>query len=211
MDNELVDAHARALEAATALVETIVATDLNRPTPCRGWNLRDLIGHMIGQHRGFEKAVATGDAQPADFQVVPVTSDSLHDLWCDSVHRLRAALVVMDPGATVRLVEVDATGRFDRRSVLGIHLLDTAVHAWDIATTLGRPFRPDADVVELVAGVADRIPVGAARDVTKAFDQPRALGTTDDVWSSTLAHLGRATSLPASADGRRTVSSGAVW
>jgi uncharacterized protein (TIGR03086 family) len=210
-DDDMVHAHARALEAATALVETIVATDLDRPTPCVRWNLRDLIGHMIGQHLGFEKAVATGNAQLADFRPVSVTPDSVHDLWRDSVDRLGAVLAVMDPRATVRLVEIDATVRFDRRSVLGIQLLDTAVHAWDIATTLGRPFRPDADIVELVADVADRIPDGAARDVTKAFDQPKTLGTTDDLWSSTLARLGRTMSLPALAGGRRTVSSGAVW
>lgn len=210
-DEEVIRAHARALEAATAVFETISATDLDRPTPCARWNLRELIGHMIGQHLGFEKAVSTGDAQPDDFRPVPVTPDSMQGQWHNSVDRLRAAFATMGPDARVRLVEIDAIKRFDRRSAFGIQLLDTAVHAWDIATTLGRPFRPDHDIVELVAAVADRIPDGASRDVTRAFDQPSAHGATDDVWCSTLAHLGRARPPHALADTRRTVSSGAVW
>ena len=46
--------HRRALGAVTDLLADLTPADLDRPTPCAGWDLRMLLTHMTVQHRGFE-------------------------------------------------------------------------------------------------------------------------------------------------------------
>ena len=64
--------HGQALEDCGALLGRIV--DLSLPTPCEGWNLSALLGHMIGQNDGFAVAVRDGDADPGAFAPVGVVA-----------------------------------------------------------------------------------------------------------------------------------------
>ena len=57
------DLDRRALAVTADLVQAVSDDQLNRPTPCAQWTLRQLLGHMIGQHYGFAAAArgVTGD------------------------------------------------------------------------------------------------------------------------------------------------------
>jgi len=54
----LVDLDARVVRATVGLVSQAGPADLARPTPCAGWTLGDLIGHMTAQHYGWTAAAA---------------------------------------------------------------------------------------------------------------------------------------------------------
>jgi uncharacterized protein (TIGR03083 family) len=75
-DPDLIDAHARALRTSAAIVARAGVADLGRPTPCAGWDLSDLLAHMVGQNYGFASAVE-GDGDLAVFadRVVGAFSD----------------------------------------------------------------------------------------------------------------------------------------
>jgi uncharacterized protein (TIGR03083 family) len=45
--------HRIAVNASVDIVNAVTPGDLDRPTPCAGWNLSDLLTHMTVQHRGF--------------------------------------------------------------------------------------------------------------------------------------------------------------
>jgi len=183
--------HRRALDGVGALVTRIGPADLDRPTPCAGWDLRRLLAHMIGQNHGFA-AAAERDVGTEAFADRPV-GDDLVPAWTASADAVADALAAADAreGRTVLLAEFAEFGRIPARIVLGMHLLDTAVHGWDVATALGVPYRPDDDVVAVTLDQAERIPAGPARERPGAVFGPVVPGGSDDPWLRALRLLGR--------------------
>jgi len=53
---DLLDLDRRALAAAVDAVTAVTEADLTRATPCNGWDLGTLLGHMIAHNRGFTAA-----------------------------------------------------------------------------------------------------------------------------------------------------------
>jgi uncharacterized protein (TIGR03086 family) len=164
-------------------VATVRPADLGRPTPCAGWDLAALLAHMTGQNHGFAAALRGGTDVAAYVPVPGVAA------WSDSVADLLDA--VAHPGTeAVLLPEISTERRFPVPVVLGFHTLDTAVHAWDVATALGRTWRPDPELVATVLDQARLIPAGPARTADGAAFGP-VLEAEEDPWFSALALVGR--------------------
>src|SRR5690349_5317050 len=49
--------HRQATEAVQPVYRQIRRADLRRMTPCAGWDLQQLLRHMVGQDHGFAAAV----------------------------------------------------------------------------------------------------------------------------------------------------------
>jgi uncharacterized protein (TIGR03086 family) len=184
----MIELHDRALRQATKVIAEVSPADLDRPTPCVGWDLRALLAHCIGQNHGFAVAVAGGDAPASAFAPWPPERGA----WEDSAERVHTAFRAAAPDWPVRLVEFGPDARFPVATALGFHLLDTVVHTWDIATSLGLPFRPDDELLTVVAEGAKRVPTGTARERPGAAFGPVLGVEGDDLWAATLARLGRA-------------------
>ena len=60
LPTDLLTSHRVAILASFDVVNAITSSDLNRPTPCAGWDLADLLAHMTVQHRGFAAAARGG-------------------------------------------------------------------------------------------------------------------------------------------------------
>ncbi|MEI7057210.1 TIGR03086 family metal-binding protein [Nocardioides sp. CCNWLW239] len=181
---QMLAAYGRVLHDTTALASE--ADDLKVPTPCAGWDLADLFGHMVGQNLGFAAAVTDGDAPVAAYERVPVTADDVADRWDESARRARDAFGAADPEATVHLAEFGFTPTV--AVALSMQLLDAAVHAWDVATSLGRTYQPSDATVAFVLDLARQI--AATPGGTPVFAAP-----LDEVgiapWSDALRLLGR--------------------
>ena len=80
--------HRRALDAVTDLLAGLTPADLDRPSPCAGWDLRQLLAHMIGQNHGFADA-AESDVGVAAFADRPVDLDA-QKAWSESADRVAA-------------------------------------------------------------------------------------------------------------------------
>jgi uncharacterized protein (TIGR03086 family) len=183
--------HLRAIESATTVLARVTPTDLARPTPCTGWDLRTLIGHVIGQNHGFAEAVERGDAPVEAFAGRPPDPDRIEAAWRASSDRLTSAFASADADRQVRLVEISRDVTFPLATVVGFQLLDTVVHTWDVATALGEPFRPDDELVAATVAQAERVPGGPARTRSGAAFAPALTPSGDDGWSRALALLGR--------------------
>lgn len=177
--------HRAALHTADDFVGRITGADLARATPCAAWVLGDLLAHMVGQHLGFTAAVRDGDAPPAAYAPVPFSADG----WKASVATLLDTFATADLAARVVEVELSPTPLPVRRLVAA-QFLDTVVHTWDLARSLGEPYEPPAEVAELVAGLAAGIPDDDRRTAADAAFAP-ALPETGSTWESGLARLGR--------------------
>jgi len=183
--------HRRALDRVGELVSGIRSADLDRPTPCAGWDLRQLLAHMIGQNHGFADA-AEHDVGVEAFADRAVDGD-LHRAWADSASRVADALAAAAArdGHTVLLAEFSSRGRFPAGTVLGMHLLDTVVHSWDVATALDVPYRPDDELVAATLDLARPVPDGEFRERPRASFAPVVPGEPADPWLLTLHLLGR--------------------
>lgn len=161
--------------------------DLVRPTPCAAWDLAALLAHVVGQHRGFAAAARDGDAPDEAYAPVPFSPES----FTTSADVLLEAFAALDDGAEVREVELAPTP-LPAGVVVGAQLLDSAVHAWDVARALGRPYRPDDEVVDAVLAVARSVPDDERRERPgSAFARSLPPASADDAWVHVLTLLGR--------------------
>ncbi len=181
--------HRRALDRVGEVVARTTPADLPRPTPCAGWDLGRLLAHMIGQNHGFADA-AERDVGIEAFADRPVGDPA--GQWAASAARVGDALAAaVAADRSVLLAEFAAFGRIPAPVVLGMHLLDTVVHGWDVATALGRPYRPDDELVAATLDVARTIPTGKGRTQPGASFGPVVPGEPDDPWELALHLVGR--------------------
>jgi uncharacterized protein (TIGR03086 family) len=176
--------HGQALEDCGTLLGQVV--DLNLPTPCAGWDLSALSAHMIGQNDGFAAAVRDGDADLGSFAPVGVDLTTLVEIWFDSAAQLRTAFAAADPEAEINLAIVNA--RVSVETALRMHVLDSAVHAWDVAASIGVDYRPGDDMAVFVRDYARSFvrPSG-----TPGIFAPPLPDEADDAWRDGLRLVGR--------------------
>ncbi|MET9498096.1 TIGR03086 family metal-binding protein [Streptomyces sp. NPDC006552] len=170
--------------------------DLERDTPCVGWTLRRLAAHMTAQHRGFAAAARGEGDGPAPWRETTDTADPA------GAHRA-AARDLLDaftqPGVPAREFALPGLrggpgpgGGWPGRFAVGFHLVDYAVHAWDVAVTLGARVELPAPVVTAALAVARQVPADPGlRGPGAAFGPPvQAPGAASD-FARMLTLLGR--------------------
>lgn len=158
---------------------------LSRPTPCRGWNLRRLLGHMNDSLAALQEAADLGEVMPEGLadrvnpRVDPVTA--LRDRACWMV------------GAWSAETSADrvSVGGFAVPSgyVTGAGAIEITVHGWDVASACRQP-RP------IPARLAESL-LDLCYVLVLPQDRPSRFASRVDVspWSSSgdrlLAYLGR--------------------
>lgn len=180
---------ATAVRATVALVASITAVDLDRPTPCSDWDLRALLAHMTAQHREFAAAAAGRKQGEAAGRPDPQDPISGYARSAADVIAAFAPDEVLD-----RPVLIPGAG--DRplpgRMVIGFHLVDFVVHGWDVAAAMGLPWELPADVLDAALPLARSVPDGEERRLPGAVFAP-AVRTPGDATPMTeiLTLLGR--------------------
>ena len=173
------------VDQITKIIDDVTEADLARPTPCQGWDLRTLLAHQLGQLDGFAEAISAGAAPPASFERDTVESDLLGKEWRRSSIALLDA-VQRAPGD--KIIQLAGFGQQPVAVMLRMQLLDTAVHGWDIARSIGAGYRPDDAVVADILRVAEAIT--ARPEATTVFEPP-VTGSGADDWVAALRLLGR--------------------
>ena len=185
---------ARAVLASVSVVASMTAGDLGRPTPCAGWTLADLLGHMTAQHDGFAAAAEGRGADPDVWRSGPPGGDPVAG-YTAAADRVIAAFA--GPGVlerTFALPEIAVGLEFPAVQAISFHFIDYVVHGWDVARSLGRPYSLDADLVRAALPVAEAVPDGATRQRPGAAFAPRLgrlPGADADPMGRILALLGR--------------------
>ncbi|GAA2695796.1 TIGR03086 family metal-binding protein [Actinoplanes palleronii] len=184
--------HAAAVRATVDLVAHATPDDLTRPTPCAGWDLAALLGHMTAQHHGF---AAAAHGRGADLTAwTPTRPDA------DFLHRYaEATTAVLDAFAPADVLdrpfdlpELSTDRTFPGHLALRFHLVDYVVHGWDVATTLSLPYAPSPDTLAAALPIARAVPDGPTRlapDAAFAPAHPVLPGT--DPLTEILLLLGR--------------------
>ena len=133
----IVDLDARAVEATVSLVKQAGLEDLDRPTPCAGWSLAGLIGHMTAQHYGWIAAAVGHGADLSVWQPGPPVADPIGE-YAEASRRVLEAFGadgVLD--RQFALAEISPVLRFPAAQAISFHFIDYVVHGWDVARSLG--------------------------------------------------------------------------
>ena len=191
------DLNARAVRDSIDIVRQVKAADLERPTPCEGWTLADLLGHMTVQHRGFAAAARGDGADMKHWEFTPAGVDAVEQYIAASEDVLAAYAELddsLDSPFDLPEFAVDPP-RFPARTAIGFHLIDYVVHAWDVAVALGVPYVLPTELEEIALKITLAVPNGDNRTAEGSAFVP-ALAVPGDVSDAStldriLLHLGR--------------------
>lgn len=187
----LLEADAAATRRSVEVVARLAPSDLDRPTPCAGWDLRALLAHMTVQHRGFAASAAGRGADPAVWRPTPAPDPvAAYAAAADGVMTAFATPGVLDRDFV--LPEIPRAPSFPGRIAVGFHLVDYVVHGWDVARTLGLPYTVDAEVLAATLPIARAVPDGPGRLAPgAAFAPGLSLPADADPLDEILRRLGR--------------------
>lgn len=133
------DAAIRLLDAtleALASVVDVAESDLDLPTPCAGFNVRQLRNHAVGWLQFFAAAISDPDGtdarpDPDSFDLGGLVASALvRDAAADIAAAIRA-----DVGDTLVVM---SQARMQGSAVLAMALGEYLVHGWDLATATGQ-------------------------------------------------------------------------
>jgi uncharacterized protein (TIGR03086 family) len=124
-----------------AAVDSVGDDKWNAPSPCPGWQARDIVTHVVTGHRGVIAGV-TGE-EPAALD----PDDDPRRAWEDATRAIEE--IVSDPELSAK--EIDGpVGKMSASEVIGRFVaMDTLVHTWDLARTVGANEQLDEDSVKL--------------------------------------------------------------
>ncbi len=131
-----------ALQLLRGDVQALTSADLDRPTPCAGWSVSDLLDHMTVEHLAIVGQPAAVDGTSAG------TSQERFEAGCD-----RWLEYFATAPARVHIPSFGADVPVER--VLAVHFADMIVHRWDLAAALGVPCDVDPRLLERADAVAD--------------------------------------------------------
>lgn len=150
---------------------------------------------MITQNHGF--AAAARGSEDLDVWTVRASADPVADYRAsaDDVLAAFAAEDVLE--RSLLLPEILPDQGIPAVRVIGFHLVDSVVHAWDVARSIGETITPDLDVAEAALSIALAVPDGPERTVpgaafAPALSVPEHTPTLDRI----LLLLGRSPSWP---------------
>lgn len=143
-DVDVAALYERAVPMAQRVVDGVRPDQLDAPTPCTEWDVRALLGHLVG----FLRPVAAGIA--GDPMLDP-TADLLGAnpaaAFAAAARDLGAALAA--PGALERTYAMP-WGESAGADLVRMATADLVIHAWDLAQATGQPDRLDPDLCEEV-------------------------------------------------------------
>ncbi|MYW02783.1 TIGR03086 family metal-binding protein [Streptomyces sp. SID3343] len=177
--SELIDG---AAAEAVPVVRGIGDDELDLPTPCADYTVRDLLNHLFQVVTNFQALAAK---QPADFATTP---DYLKGDWrgrfAEETAKLGAAWAAPDAEQGV-----SAGMGLPSRIVGSMALLDVTVHAWDLARATGRDYAPDEQGIEPLYTLVDTMSA-TAREMN-VFGEPVAVPADASRFDGLLAATGR--------------------
>jgi uncharacterized protein (TIGR03086 family) len=143
----------RAFASTGGILANVSADDLDLPTPCASWAVRDLVNHIVGGTTYFSVTAETGAA--------PAVSDADHaagDFKAEFEEgAARAVKAFSAPGAMEKPMKLPFAVLPGSIFVM-IAATDTFTHGWDLAKATGQPTDLDPVIAAQLFEAAQIIP-----------------------------------------------------
>jgi uncharacterized protein (TIGR03086 family) len=182
--------YARAREQMAGLVAAVGSQQLGAPTPCAGFDLRDLLGHILGGCDRWALLGEGGDGLALEPMVQGVPAQGWSDAYGQASARVaRAWAAEARMEAPVAVPWGTAPGRL----ALTGYVLETVTHAWDLARALGGGAAAglDQELAEFALGFAIRMVPEERPGGAGPFGPARPVGEDAAPYDRLAAWLGR--------------------
>jgi uncharacterized protein (TIGR03086 family) len=144
---ELLDLLARTFDHAGLIVAGIADDQLASPTPCREWDVQTLLGHMTG-------VVVNMGRGASDDELLAVADYRLDsDRAGRFISEVDQTLAAWSERGLSGEVDVGG-GPMPAQMAIGINLVDTATHSWDLARATGQDEELPGDLAVLILGIS---------------------------------------------------------
>lgn len=138
--------HRGALASTRRFIASIGSDQWDLPTPCDGWNVRELVNHVI-----------VGNWWAAELAGGHTVDEVGHRL--DGDHTVPDPLNAYDASAAAAIAAFDAPGALEAPCAVsygpvpgslyaGHRFIDVLIHGWDIATATGQTATLDSQLVD---------------------------------------------------------------
>ena len=186
------------MDALTAYEQTLVwagqriagvrADNLAVPTPCRDWNLRALVAHLVAGIWYF-KALASNE--PIEKLMRGLSDLVGDDPFASYDHAARAGLEAWRiPGALDRSYPMPL-GDQPGREALAIHQADLLIHGWDVAEATHQDSTMPPELAEFSLSTERSFIRPEMRGPGRAYDAARPDPGDDGPQDRLLAFVGR--------------------
>jgi uncharacterized protein (TIGR03086 family) len=187
----LMELHRSVLESSIAIVDHVSASDLERPTPCSGWTLRQLLSHMIGQNYGYATTADGEIHDRADFADRPVSDQPAVDYAASARQVIDAFARRSASAGTIYLPEVRGGITLSAPMAIGFNLVDCVTHGWDVAKSLGIAAEFDENALRVALKVAEAVPTDARTPDDRTPFRPSVPTASTSMLDRVIATLGR--------------------
>jgi len=135
----------RSLGVAGGVLANVKPEQLDDPTPCQSWKVRDLINHVVGGTYFFSTVAETG-AAPADGGDAPdFASTDFNAAFTEGAKR--AVTAFRAPDAMEKTMKLPF-GEFPGSAFVMIATTDAFTHAWDLARATGQSTDLDPELAD---------------------------------------------------------------
>jgi uncharacterized protein (TIGR03086 family) len=187
---DLLARHEETLRATQRVVDGVEPPQLAKPTPCTEWDVRSLLGHIVGTNTMFARA-ARGEP-PAEGDPGDPLGDDPPGAYRRSVEEAMEAL--HRPGVLEGTLKLPF-GEMPAQFALGLHVVDNLVHRWDLATATGQDHLLNAESAGLALQMCHSnfaaLPADQVRGPGKPFGPIVEWSSEAPVHERLVAFLGR--------------------
>jgi uncharacterized protein (TIGR03086 family) len=137
-----IDDLSRSLDQTGAIISRVRPDQASLPTPCRSWDVRALVNHVVQDVQQFEAMAGGGRYQKSD-------EDVIDDDWTGAFRRAAEALLAAwrRQGSLDRTIQLPF-GEVPATWSVGQQITDVVVHGWDVAKATGQPTDLDPELGE---------------------------------------------------------------
>ncbi|MBQ1009749.1 TIGR03086 family protein [Micromonospora sp. M51] len=180
MSTQTSDLLAAGAPATIGVVRGISDDQLDLPTPCQDYLVRDLLNHLFQVVINFQDLAEKRQVEWAE------KPDHLADGWRDRFEVETGRLIAA--WSKPSTLEGVSPGMGMPQSVVGgMALLDLIVHGWDLAVATGQPYHPAPEAVAELHALVEQL--GPTARKMGVFADPVPPATPTETPASDLAHL----------------------
>ena len=187
---DVIATNAETLRTTQQVVDNLKPDQLDLPTPCTEWSVRELLAHMVGVNEVFAAAVRGEDPRAASDE--DLLGEDPAAAYRRSVKEAVAAWKT--PDVLTRTLHLPY-GHMPAAFAIGLHFIDNLVHRWDLATATGQDHLLNAESAGLALQMVQQnfaaLPAEQVRGEGKPFGPEVEWPADAPVHERLVAFLGR--------------------
>ncbi|MGH9224197.1 MAG: TIGR03086 family metal-binding protein [Acidimicrobiales bacterium] len=181
----------RAVTTAAGAIKGVRADQMDLPTPCSEWTVRDLLNHLAGSlwfhHQLLSGTPVPHPATAGGLPDVDLVGDDPTAAFAEAAAASLASAAA--DGAMARAIQTPL-GEMPGGALTKFIALDMVVHGWDLATATGQDYEVPAELATQILGFARM----AINDGTRGPYIAPAVGVDPSAsdLEQLVGHMGRA-------------------